>query len=168
MQIFWQKDSYSPFCILASRGDEDILAIHTCSSPNVTHQGPLARSRAKKLREQVNSFLSIYNFHTSENVILPKCSTLVVLRNIFEKKKEREKYRAWRFGHPKLMPWMFGHKKEAVITLNSVKLWRPTRTFWKALQVHFPMPQFPLIWTSQLRVMFGLVKTAQKVNSLSW
>jgi len=63
--------------------------MHACSSPNATHQCPLTRSHAKKLQEHVNSFLSDCNFHTSENVILPKCSTLVVLWNIFEEKKEK-------------------------------------------------------------------------------
>ena len=68
--------------------DENIPATHARSSLNATHQGPLTRSRAKKLQEQVNSFLSDCNFHTSKNVILPKCSTLVVLRNIFEEEEE--------------------------------------------------------------------------------
>jgi len=33
----------------------------------------------------------------------------------------------------------FGHQKEVIITLNSVKVWRPIRTFLKAHKVHFPM-----------------------------
>ena len=36
----------------------------------------------------MNSFLSDCDFYTSKNVILPKCSTLVVLRNIFEEEEE--------------------------------------------------------------------------------
>jgi hypothetical protein len=71
------------------QGHEDIPTMHVCSRSNATHQGPLTRSRAKKLQGQVNSFLSDCNFHTSKNVILPKCSTLVVLRNIFEEKEEK-------------------------------------------------------------------------------
>jgi hypothetical protein len=62
--------------------------MHARSSPNATHQGPLIRSHAKKLQEQVNSFLSDCNFHTSKNIILSKCSTLVVPRNIFEGEEE--------------------------------------------------------------------------------
>jgi len=69
--------------------DEDTLAMHARTSPNATHQGPLTRSRAKNLQEQVNSFISDYNFHTFKNVILPKCSILVVLRNIFEEEEEK-------------------------------------------------------------------------------
>ena len=60
--------------------DEDIPAMHASSSPKDTNQGPLTRSRAKKLQEQVNSFLTDCNFDTSKNVILPKCSILVLLR----------------------------------------------------------------------------------------
>jgi hypothetical protein len=68
--------------------DEDTLAMHACLSPNATNQGPHIGSHAKKLQEQVNSFLIDCNFHTSVNVILPKCSTLVVLRNIFEEEEQ--------------------------------------------------------------------------------
>jgi len=67
--------------------DEDIPAMRARSSPNATHKGLLTRSRAKKLQEQVNSFFSDCNFHTSKNVILSKCSTLVILRNIFKRRK---------------------------------------------------------------------------------
>ena len=41
---------------------------------------PLTRSRAKKLQEQVKSFLTDCNFNTSENVILPKYPILMMLR----------------------------------------------------------------------------------------
>lgn len=58
------------------------------SNTKDTIQGPLTRSRAKKLQVQVNSFLTDFNFSTSENVILPKCSTLVVLRNIQHEEDE--------------------------------------------------------------------------------
>ena len=49
-----------------------------------TNQGPLTRSRAKKLQVQVNSFLTDYNFIISKNVILPKCSILMLLRYAHE------------------------------------------------------------------------------------
>jgi hypothetical protein len=67
--------------------DEDIPTVHASSSINHppsnikdANQGPLTRSRAKKLQEQVNLFLTDYNFNISKNVILPKCSTLMLLR----------------------------------------------------------------------------------------
>jgi hypothetical protein len=48
-------------------------------------QGPITHSHTKKLRQKVNSILAEINFNISENVILPKCSTLVVLRYICER-----------------------------------------------------------------------------------
>ena len=67
--------------------DEHILAQHVLkheeSSLSRTSDyihGPPTRNRAKKLQEQVNSFLTDCNFDTSKNVILPKCSILILLR----------------------------------------------------------------------------------------
>ena len=54
--------------------------MHASSSLKDTNQGPLTRSCAKKLQEQVNSFLTECNFNTYENVILPKCHILMMLR----------------------------------------------------------------------------------------
>jgi hypothetical protein len=48
-------------------------------------QGPITHSHTKKLRQKVNSILSEINFNISENVILPNCSTLVVLGYICER-----------------------------------------------------------------------------------
>jgi len=77
--------------------DEDIPKLHASSSINHppsnikdTNQGPLTRSRAKKLQDQVNSFLTDFNFNTSKYVILPKCSTLVVLRYIHQEEDEAD------------------------------------------------------------------------------
>ena len=60
--------------------DEDIPTVHASSSPKDTNQGPLTRSRAKKLQEQMSLFLTDYNFNTSENIILHKCPILMMLR----------------------------------------------------------------------------------------
>ena len=54
--------------------------MHSSSRPKDTNQGPLTRSRAKKLQEEVNSFLIDFDFNTSKDVILPKSSTLMLLR----------------------------------------------------------------------------------------
>jgi hypothetical protein len=51
---------------------------------NINH-GPIARIRANKLQQEVNSLLAEINFNISENVILLKCPTLVVLRCICER-----------------------------------------------------------------------------------
>ena len=73
--------------------DEDIPTEHDTSnvknSPsNIkdANQGPLTRRRAKKLQEQVNLFLTDCAFMTSKDVILPKYSTLVVLRCTHEER----------------------------------------------------------------------------------
>jgi hypothetical protein len=55
------------------------------NTPININQGPTTRSRAKKLHQEVNSLLTKINFNISENVILPKCSTLDVLRYICER-----------------------------------------------------------------------------------
>jgi hypothetical protein len=57
---------------------------HPPSNIKETNPRPLTRSRAKKLLEQVNSFLTDYNFNISKNVILPRCSTLMLLRYAHE------------------------------------------------------------------------------------
>jgi hypothetical protein len=55
------------------------------NTPININQGPITRSRANKLQQDVNSLLAEINFNISENVIPPKCSTLVVLRYICER-----------------------------------------------------------------------------------
>jgi hypothetical protein len=55
----------------------------SCTQAQVI-QGPITRSRVKKLQQEVNSFLAKINLKIYENVILPKSCTLVFLRNIHE------------------------------------------------------------------------------------
>jgi hypothetical protein len=55
------------------------------NTPIHINQGPITRSRAEKLQQEVNSLLAEINFNIFENVILTKCSTLVVLRYICER-----------------------------------------------------------------------------------
>jgi hypothetical protein len=55
------------------------------NTPININKGPITRSRAKKLQQEVNSLLAEINFNISENFILPKCFTLVVLRYICER-----------------------------------------------------------------------------------
>jgi hypothetical protein len=50
--------------------------------------GPITRSRAKKLQQQVTSFLAETNFNINENFILPKYATLVVLRYTHKEEKQ--------------------------------------------------------------------------------
>ena len=62
------------------------------SSTTATHdqvmEGLITRSRAQKLQQQVNSLLATFDASIDENVILPKCSTLVVLRNMQQEEAE--------------------------------------------------------------------------------
>ena len=50
----------------------------------VTHkqvqEGPITRSRAKRLQQEVNTLLCEIHFNINENYILPKMCTLLVLR----------------------------------------------------------------------------------------
>ena len=46
------------------------------------YEGPITRSRAKLLQKEVNSLLSETNFNIFENIIPPKCSTLILLRHV--------------------------------------------------------------------------------------
>jgi len=50
--------------------------------------GPVTRSRAKKLQQEVHALLCEAQFNINENYILPKFSTLIVLRYIQEEKDE--------------------------------------------------------------------------------
>ena len=48
------------------------------------YDGPITRSRAKLLQKEVTSFLAETNFNIHENIILPKNSTLILLRYAHE------------------------------------------------------------------------------------
>jgi hypothetical protein len=108
--------------------DEDISAVrasssdnHSPSNMNITNPRPLTRSRAKKLQEQVNSFLIDLNFNTCENVILPKNATLVVLRKIHEEEDQTTDHQL-RLDHPppaRASPARRNQQKESAITLDS-------------------------------------------------
>ena len=50
--------------------------------------GPITRSRAKKLQQEVHTLLCEIHFNINENYILPKCCILIVLRYIEEEKDE--------------------------------------------------------------------------------
>jgi hypothetical protein len=65
--------------------DQAITQVDEHNTPININQGPITRSRAKKLQQEVNSLLTEINFNIFENVILTKCSTLVVLRYICER-----------------------------------------------------------------------------------
>ena len=57
-------------------------------TPAQVIDGPVTRSHAKKLQQEVHALLCEVNFNINENYILPKCSTLIILRYIEEEKDE--------------------------------------------------------------------------------
>ncbi|TVU42401.1 hypothetical protein EJB05_08804, partial [Eragrostis curvula] len=57
--------------------------ITPCPTPvshEATRAGPITRSRAKKIQQEVNSFLASYTLNIDENYVLPKSSMLLLLR----------------------------------------------------------------------------------------
>jgi len=113
------------------------------------YEGPITRSRAKLLQNEVNSLLAEINFDVFENVILPKCSTLVVLRYTNKEEDDTLHRTSTEKNRPSDLISTVKNRpsnrtstvqngpaeKKIFITLNSVKLWRRMRTFWKAYQV---------------------------------
>jgi hypothetical protein len=68
-------------------GDEDIpdnVPSHGLAepsqTPNTPIQGPITRSHANKLQQEVNSLLTKIDYNINENFILPKFSTYLLLR----------------------------------------------------------------------------------------
>nr|CAD40257.1 OSJNBb0002N06.3 [Oryza sativa Japonica Group] len=50
------------------------------SKNDQAYHGPITRNRARKIQQEVNSLFTQLNPNFSENFILPKCSTFVLLR----------------------------------------------------------------------------------------
>jgi len=46
--------------------------------------GPITRSRAKKIQQEVHALLYEFQFHTNDNFMLPKSCMLILLRYIEE------------------------------------------------------------------------------------
>jgi len=59
-------------------------------TPAQVIDGPVIRSRAKRLQQEVHALLCDIHFNINENYILPKCSTLIVLRHIEDEKDESD------------------------------------------------------------------------------
>jgi hypothetical protein len=58
------------------------------STPVQVFDGPITRSRAKKLQQEVHALLSENHFNVNENYILPKLCTLLLLRCTTEDDKK--------------------------------------------------------------------------------
>jgi len=59
-------------------------------TPAQVIDGPITRSRAKKLQQEVHALLCDIHFNINGNYILPMCCTLIVLRYIEEEKNESD------------------------------------------------------------------------------
>ena len=83
-----------------------IQATPTQVSPTTTpaqlFDGPIMRSRAKKLQQEVNALLCEIHFNINENYILPKSCTLLLLRFTKEdgKNTKGEEYRERPWSNP--------------------------------------------------------------------
>ena len=61
-----------------TNSDEEIS--RSTAEPATHNQGPITRSRARKLQQEVHAFLAELHFNIVENFILPKLCTLILLR----------------------------------------------------------------------------------------
>jgi hypothetical protein len=138
--------------------DVDIPPIHTTqpinqdqdTSSNI-NQGPLTRSRAKKLQQQVTSLLAEFDNNITENFILPKSYTLVIIRfkdvGCEDPQDVEEAYcmddtccqdRTTKSEHHHVnSDW----QKETSISLDSRRLLECLSTQWKDNQVNFLIQQ---------------------------
>jgi hypothetical protein len=81
------------------------------------NQGPLTRNHAKKLQQQVTSLLAEFDNNITENIILPKSSTLVIIRfkhQGYEDLQEVEE------------AYYMDHTKEIVLTRSGHKIVPPS------------------------------------------
>jgi hypothetical protein len=54
--------------------------VQPISSPTQAFDGPITRSRAKKLQQEVHALLYEFQLNTNENFMLPKSYMLILLR----------------------------------------------------------------------------------------
>ena len=105
------------------------------STPAQIFDGPITRSRAKKLQQEVNALISEIHFNNNENYILPKSCMLLLLRFTKEddKNTEVEDYRegphlnstspaeqSERIGHNFLFPKAMKVNKDILESLPSL------------------------------------------------
>jgi len=85
---------------------QDVNQAHDVEDVNQAREqvniGPITRSRAKKLQQEVNALLCEIHFNINENYILPKSCTLLLLRFTKEddKNTEGEDYRKGPHSNP--------------------------------------------------------------------
>ena len=70
------------FGVVGSNTDEDMPPEATQVAHKHIYDGPITRNLVKILQKEVNSLLFETYFNIFENIILPKCSTLILLRHV--------------------------------------------------------------------------------------
>ena len=76
-----------------SQAPSQATTTHVLPTPTPAQviDGLVTRSRAKKQQQEVHALLCEIYFKINENYILPKCSSLIVLRYIEEEKDESDR-----------------------------------------------------------------------------
>jgi hypothetical protein len=168
--------------------DVDIPPIHMTQQMNQEqdtssnlNQGPLTRSCAKKLQQQMTSLLAEFGNNITENIILPKSSTLAIIRfkhQGYDGPQEPEgAYRleniqrkhAVKLGsqrsdrhHRASSEW---HKENTIYP----DLWRVMRsisTQWKDNQVNFLMQQTACHLDSPVKSNDSFTSSGQELKGL--
>jgi hypothetical protein len=110
-------------------------------SPFVANQGPMTRTRARKLNYQVNSFLAV-EANSSLNVVLKPCYEFIMLRGLGgEPSWSGEGNKAIKVVAPEMIsqPQQV-HVKEG-ISFNSQGCLKKISTCWKGLFIYFLLDQ---------------------------
>jgi hypothetical protein len=84
------------------------------------NHGPLTRSHAKKLQQQVTSFLAKFDNNITENVILPKSSILMIIRF---------KHQGYQDHQEVEEAYYMDHTKEIMLTRSGHKIVPPSSQF---------------------------------------
>ena len=75
-----------------SQAPSQAISTQVSHTPTPAHviNGPITRSLAKKLQQEVHTLLCEIHFNINKNYILHKCCTLIVLRYIEEEKDKSD------------------------------------------------------------------------------
>jgi hypothetical protein len=103
------------------------------TSSNMNH-GPLTRSRAKKLQQQVTSLLPKFYNNITENVILPKSYILVIIRFQHQGDEDPQEVEE---------AYYMDHTKEIVLTMSGHKIVPPLSQYGLT-KISYHISRFPM------------------------
>jgi hypothetical protein len=92
--------------------------VQPTSSPTQVFEGPITRSRAKKLQQEVHALLYEFQLNTNENFMLPKSCMLILLR----RKDKTYQGRISKKSYVRVSPALQNRPEETVISFDSQKL----------------------------------------------